>query len=143
MKGEWEIAISEVSYLSLHQINTEGKFTFVDGRENPEEKRKIGPMHFEPGLYPIFVNIVVAMNNKNRERLGAQAFEYNGIYVSVDKITQKIAVHLPENQSVVIIQSSDLSHIFGCNLEQNQTELIMKKVHIILSILTTLYEYIL
>ena len=57
-------------------------------------------MHIEPGLYPSFVNIVVAMNNKVRERLGAQAFEYNGICVLVDKVTQKVAVHLPENQSV-------------------------------------------
>ena len=65
------------------------------------------------------------MNSKNRERLG-QVFEYNGIYVSVDKITHKVAVHLPENQSVFIIQSADLSHIFSCDLEQNQTGVIMK-----------------
>ena len=66
------------------------------------------------------------MNNKIRERLGAQVFEYNAIYVTVDKITQKVAVHLPENQSVFITQSSDLSHIFGCDLEQNQTGVIME-----------------
>ena len=111
LKGEWEVAISVISYPSLYQNVTEGKFTFVDGRESPEEKRKIVPMHFEPRLYPSIVDIVVAMNNKNPERLGAQAFENNGFYVSVDKITQKVAVHLPENQSVFIIQSSDLSHI--------------------------------
>ena len=105
---------------------TEGKFTFVDGRESSEEKRKIVPMNIEPRLYPSFVYIVVAMNNKIRERLGAQVFEYNGIYVSADKMTQKVAVHLPESQSVFIIQSADLSHIFGCDLEQNQTEVIMK-----------------
>ena len=29
------------------------------------------------------------MNNEVRESLVAQAFEYNGIYVSVDKSTQK------------------------------------------------------
>ena len=63
------------------------------------------------------------MNNKFRERLGAQAFEYNGIYVSVDKNTQNVDAHLPENQSVFIFQNSDLSHIFGCDLEQNQTTL--------------------
>ena len=84
-------------------------------------------MHIEPGLYPSFVVIVVAMNNKNRARLDAQAFEYNGIYLSVDKITQKVAVHLPENQLVFIIQISDLSHIFGCDLEQNQTGVIIKR----------------
>ena len=93
-------------------------FAFADGRESSEEKRKIVPMYFEPGLYPTIVDIFVAMNNKNRERLGAQAFENIGIYVSVDKITQKVAVHLPENQSVFINQSSYLSHVFGCDLEQ-------------------------
>ena len=72
------------------------------------------------------VDIVVAMNDKVRKRRGAQKYEYNGIYVSVDKITQKVAIHLPEDQSVFIIQSADLSHIFGCDLEQNQTGVIMK-----------------
>ena len=64
----------------------------VGGKKVSEEKRKILPMHIEPGLYPSNVDIVVAMSNKIRERLGAQAFEYNGIFVSVDKITQKVAV---------------------------------------------------
>ena len=110
----------------MYQNVTEGKFTFIDGRESPEEKRKIQPMHIDPGLYPSIVEIVVAMNNKVRNRIGAQKYEYNGIYVSVDKITQKIALHLPEDQSVFIIQSADLTLIFGCDLEQNQTGVIMK-----------------
>ena len=50
------------------------------------------------------------MNNSIGERLGAQEFEYNAIYVSVDKTTQKIAVNLAENQSVFMIQSSDLKN---------------------------------
>ena len=91
-KGEWEFTISETSYQNV----TEGKFTFVDGRECPEEKRKVKPMPIEPGLHPSIVDIVVAMKNKNRERLGAQSFEYNGIFVSLDKNSQKIADYLPE-----------------------------------------------
>ena len=126
MKGEWEVVISEISYPFLYQNVAEGKFTFLDGRENSEKKRKIVPMQIDPRLYPSIADIAVAMSNKIRERLGAQAFEYNRIYVSVDKITQKVAVHLPESQSVFIIQSSDLSYIFGCDLEQNQTAVIMK-----------------
>ena len=99
MKGEWAVAISEISYPSLYQNVTEGKFTFVDGRESSEEKRLIVPMNIEPGLYPSIVDIVVAMNTKIRERLGAQDFEYNGIYVSVDKITQKLLfIYLRVNQ---------------------------------------------
>ena len=83
-------------------------------------------MHIEHGLYPSIVDIVVAMNDKVRIRICAQKNKYNGIYASVDKITQKIAIPLPENQSMLIIQSGDLSHIFGCDLEQNQTGVIMK-----------------
>ena len=73
-------------------------------------------MHIEPGFNPSIVDIVVAMADKVRKRIGAQKYEYNGIYVSVDKITQKIAFHLPEDQSVFIIQSADLIHIVGCDL---------------------------
>ena len=75
MKGEWKVTISEILHLSLHQKVTEGKCTFIDGRETPEEKRKIEPMQNETGLYPKFVAIVVAMNKKVRKRLGVQAFE--------------------------------------------------------------------
>ena len=110
----------------LYQNVTEGKFTFVHDRESSEEKRKIVPMNIEPGLYPIFSDIVVAVNYKIRKRLGAEVFEYNGIYVSVVKITGKFAVHLLGNHSVFIIQSADLSHIFSCDLEQNQTGVKMK-----------------
>ena len=100
-------------------------------------------MHIEPGLYPSIVDIVIALNDKNRKGIGAQKNEYNEIYVSVDKITQKIAIHLPEDHSVFIIQNADLCNIFGCDLEQNQTGVIMiKKDQIILSILTTLWEKI-
>ena len=50
LKGEWEVAISEISYPSLYQNVSEEKLTFIDGRESPEEKRKIQPMHIETGL---------------------------------------------------------------------------------------------
>ena len=125
LKGEWKVALSEISFSSLYQNVTEEKYTFADGRESSEEKRNIVPMKLEPGLYPSIVDIIVAMNNKIRQRLGAQVFEYNGIYVSVDKITQKVVVNLPENQSVFVI-GADLSHTFGCDLEQNQPGVIMK-----------------
>ena len=40
------------SYPSIYQNVTEGKFTFIDGRESSVEKRKVQPMYIEPGLYP-------------------------------------------------------------------------------------------
>ena len=36
-------------------------------------------MVIEPELYPSIADNVVAMNNKIRERLGSQEFDYNGI----------------------------------------------------------------
>ena len=47
-------------------------FTFIDGLESSEEKRTIQPMHTEPGLYPSIFDIVVAMNDKVRNRIGMQ-----------------------------------------------------------------------
>ena len=110
----------------LSQNVTEGNFTFVDDRESSEERRKIVPLNIEPGLYPSIVDKVLALKN-NLKRLGAQVFEYNGNYVSGDKITQNFVVQLPESQAVFIVQSADLSHIFNCDLEQNQTGIIMKR----------------
>ena len=65
LKGEWEVAISEISYPSLYQNFFEGKFTIVDGRESSEEKRKIVPVHFDSGLYPSIVDKIVTTNNRN------------------------------------------------------------------------------
>ena len=138
LKGEWEVALSEISYPFFYQNVTEGKFTIVDRRESSEDKRKVEPMNLETCLYPSIVDIVVAMNNKIWERLGAQAFEYNGIYISVDKITLKVAIHLPESQSLFNIENSELSHVFDCDLSKIKQELKRKeKVHIILSNLTS------
>ena len=41
-------------------------------------------MHIEPRLYPSIVDIIAAMNDKVRKRIGAQTYKYNGIFVSVD-----------------------------------------------------------
>ena len=78
----------------LYQNSTEGKFTFVDGRKICEEKRKIEPMLNEPRFYSSIVDRDGAINNKNRECLGAHAFEDNKICVSLDKTTQENAVLL-------------------------------------------------
>ena len=55
LRREWEVAVSDISYACLSQNVTEGKFTFVDGRENSEEKRKIVPMHIDPELYQVLL----------------------------------------------------------------------------------------
>ena len=81
------------------------------------------------------------MNDKVRKRIGAQKNYYDWIYITVDKITQKIAIHYPEDQSVFIIQSADLSHIFGCDLEQKSDRgYIEKKKTTLLSVFLRRYK---
>ena len=62
-------------------------------------------MYIELGLYPIIVDTVVAMNDTN--------------YVSVDKNTQKIVIHLSE--AVVINKRVGSSYLLTSDLEQKQT----------------------
>ena len=47
-------------------------------------------MRIDPALYPSVTDMVLVKNDKVRKRLDAQKYEYNGIYVSLDKITQKM-----------------------------------------------------
>ena len=51
-------------------------------------------MHIDPRLYPSIVVLVVAMNDKVQKSIGSQNYDYKGIYVSVDTITQEIAIPL-------------------------------------------------
>ena len=74
-------------------------------------------MHSEPGLYPIIIDIVVAMNDTVRKRIGAQKHEYKGNHKSIDKITPK-SHSFTRGSNTLTIQCADLSHFFGCDLEQ-------------------------
>ena len=82
--------ILEISYPSLYQNVNEGMFTFIDGGESSEEKRKTQPMHIELGFCAGIAYKIVAMNGKVRKCIGAQSYEYNGIFLSVDTIIQKM-----------------------------------------------------
>ena len=64
LEGQWEVAISEISYPSKYQKITEGKFKFF------EEKFSISTTTYnlEPGLYTSITDIVEAMNMLNQER---------------------------------------------------------------------------
>ena len=59
LEGQWEVAISEISYPSMYQNITVGKFMYSDIQhaENTET------LYLEPGLYSSITDIVEAMNN--------------------------------------------------------------------------------
>ena len=58
LDGQWEVAISEISYPSMYQNVTEGKFMFFDKKLSKSSEF----YYLEPGLYPSFTDIVEAMN---------------------------------------------------------------------------------
>ena len=58
LEGQWEVAISEISYPSMYQKTTEGKFKFLD--EN--FSKSTSTYNLEPGQYTSITDIVKAMN---------------------------------------------------------------------------------
>ena len=107
--GEWEVAITELSYPSLYQNITEGKFFYLDDA-TPDTK----PSDYytlDPDLYPSISDIVSEMNRKNQER---EKHEKTPIKLHVNKITQRISLSLPNQNNLIVIFSADLCHVLGC-----------------------------
>ena len=65
LDGQWEVAISEISYPSMYQNVTVGKFMYFDSRHS----EKVETLYLEPGLYSSITDIVQAMNICIGERL--------------------------------------------------------------------------
>ena len=68
LEGQWEVAISEITYPSMYQNITEGKFKFFDRKLS----KSTSTYGIEPGLYTSITDIVEAMktliqegNNRN------------------------------------------------------------------------------
>lgn len=121
LEGEWEVAISELSYPSMYQNITGGKFLFVDDttdRAFQSWEELLEPYFLAPGLYPSIADVVKAMNKLISEREKTDRFQ---ITFSVDKISQQLYLHLPTESSKLVLHSGDLSHVFGADLKSNET----------------------
>ena len=62
--NQWEVAISEISYLSMYQNVREGKFMFFDRKLSESSEL----YYLEPDLYLSITDIVEAMNTLIQER---------------------------------------------------------------------------
>ena len=108
LEGEWEVAIAELSYLSLNKNITEGKFFYLD--EATPNTKPSDYYALDPGLHPWISDIVNEMNKKIQER---EKYEKTPIRLHVSKITQRISLTLP-NENSFFIFSADRCHVFGC-----------------------------
>ena len=109
LEGQWEVAISEISYPSMYQNITEGKFKFFD--EKLSKSTTI--YNLEPGLYTSITDIMEAMNMLIQEK---NNHNETCITVKVSRRTQKVVIMLAKDTSGLAFCSTDLGHIFGNNV---------------------------
>ena len=109
LEGEWEVAITELFYPSLYQNITEGKFFYLD--EATPNTKPSDCYTLDPGLYPSISDIVNEMNKKIQ---ALEKYEKTPIRLHVNKITQQIPLSLPNENSLLVVFSADLCHVFGC-----------------------------
>ena len=118
LEGQWEAAISEISYPSVYQNITEGYFKFFDKKLS----KSTSTYSIEPGLSNAITDIVEAMNTLIQER---NNHDETCITVKVSRRRQKIVIMLANDTSGLAFCSTDLGHIFGNNVG-NQFGVLMK-----------------
>ena len=109
LDGQWEVAISEISYPSMYQKVTEGKIMFFDKKLSKSSEF----YYLEPGLYPSIRDIFEAKNILIQER---HNHSENRIKVKRSRKTQKDEICLANEASGLAIFCTDLGHIFGSNV---------------------------
>ena len=119
LEGQWELAISEISYPSMYQNITEGCFKFFDEKLSTSTST----YNLEPGLYTSITDIVEAKNTLIQER---NNHNETCITVKVSRRSQKIVIILANDTSGFAFCSTDLGHIFRNNVG-NQFGVLMKR----------------
>ena len=118
LDGQCEVAISEISYPSMYQNVTEGKFMFYDEKFSKTTEAS----YLEPGLYSSITDIVEAMNTLIKEGNNHRG---TCITIKVSRVGQKLKVYLANEESSRAIFSADLGHIFGEDV-RNDSGILMR-----------------
>ena len=105
---ECQVASTELSYSSLYENITEGKFFYLD--EATPNTKPSDYYTLDPGLYPSISDIVNEMNTKIQER---DSYEKITIGLHVDKTTQRISLSLSNRNSLLVTFSAYIGHVFG------------------------------
>ena len=119
LEGQWEVAISEISYPSTYQNITEGYLKFFDHKLSKSKST----YNLEPGLYTSITDFVEATSTLIQER---NNLNETCITVKVSRRTQKVLSTLANDSSGLAFCSTDLVHIFGNNVG-NQFGVLMKR----------------
>ena len=109
LEGQWEGAISVISYPSIYQNITEGKFKFFDAKLS----KSATTYNLEPGLYTSISDIVETMNTLIQER---NDHNETCITVKISRRKEKVVILLANDTSSLAFCSTNLGHIFGNNV---------------------------
>ena len=109
LERQWEIAISDISYPSMHQNKIEGKISFFDEKLS----KSTTTYNVEPGLYTSITDFAQPMNTLIQERNN-----HNGtcITVKVSRRTKKVVNMLANDTSGLAFCSTEFGHFFGNNV---------------------------
>lgn len=105
-EGQWEVALSEISFPVLYHNITDGKFRY----KYDNNDTNLEPMYIPPGMYKSLhevLQIMVEIITKNQNVPG------DPVVFDLDKHSQKVIIRLPSPESILVIQSMDLAHILG------------------------------
>ena len=110
LEGQWEVAISEISYPSRYQKIPGVKFLFFDKKLSKSSEF----YYLQPGLYLSLTGIVEAMNTLIQER---HNHSEKCIRVKVTRRMQKVEIYLAnEGSGGLAFFSTDLVHILGSSV---------------------------
>ena len=87
LEGQWEVAISEISYPSMYQNITDKNFKFFEEKLS----KSTSTYNLEPGLYTSITDIVEAMYTLIQER---NNYNETCITVKVSRRTQNVVIML-------------------------------------------------
>ena len=120
LKGQWEFAISQLSYPSMYQNIMEGKFKFFDEKSSIS----MSTYNLELGLCTSITEIVEAMNTLIQE---INNHNETCITVKVSRRTQKVVIMLANDTSGLAFCRTDLGHIFDNNVGNEIGVLMIRK----------------
>ena len=109
LKGQWELAISEISYSSMYQNVADGMFMFFEKKlSKPSDFYYLGPC-----LYPSITDIVEVISTFNQETHNQSE---SRITVKVSRRMRKVETYPTKERSGLALFRTDLGHIFGSNV---------------------------
>ena len=117
LEDQWEVAISLLFYPLMYQNVRERKLMFFD----KSFSKSSDFYYLEPRLYPSITDSVEAMNAFIQER---RNHNENCITVKVSRRTQKVEVHLANEEPGLAFFRTDLGQIFGSNVGNEFEEML-------------------